>query len=73
MFTHHHFSSAEFCPWKLSTLERTFTMCPSLPWGQFNKTLTSVVHNYIALVLQSGNNIVATVKGLNPGVISKVS
>ena len=47
-------------------------MCPSLPWGQFNKTFTSVVHKYIALVLQSGNNIVATVKGLNPGVISKV-
>ena len=47
-------------------------MCPSLPWGQFNKTFTSVVHKYTALVLQSENNIVATVKGLNPGVISKV-
>ena len=62
---HHHFSSfqlhiSEFCPWKLSTPERTFTVCPSLPWGQFNKTFTSVVHKYIALVLQSENNIVAT-------------
>ena len=35
-------------------------MCPSLPWGQFNKTFANIAHKYIAFVLQSENNIVAT-------------